>query len=47
MRFCRAYVYSTSNPDWRASEYACNMQLTEQWYALMNLLYKLDITVLY
>ncbi len=47
MRFCRAYTYDTGNPDYKGSEYACNMQSTEQWFALMNLFYKLGITVLY
>lgn len=47
MTYARAYTYSTSNPDYRGTEYACSMQATDQWLALCTLLYKLNITVLY
>ena len=46
MIYARAYTYSTHS-DARGSELACAMQRSEQWCALVSLLYRLGITVLY
>ena len=46
MRYAPAYTYDTSDPTYSNPRGAA-IQSTEQWYALVSLLYKLGITVLY
>lgn len=46
MRYVRAYTYDTADPTYNNLKGA-EVQRTEQWYALVSLLYKLGICVVY